>query len=201
MILYKPIACFAAIFIKGDHLKTLFEYIPKIHAAFKKRDQRRLRKLNDYVIQETALDSSKINFEIAILSYVLSKIVSKPRLLSHDYDSILRDIEFGLQNIMRRMKRGNEEEILSGFKQVERAIGRMDKKDKRFTLSLFTKAKLKTAATVYAQGMSLGVASEMTGMEKQEILDYAGNSMMFDRLKEEKTLHERMKTARQMISE
>ncbi len=201
MILYKPIAGFAAFFAKGDHLKTLFEYIPKIHSAFKKRDQRRLRKLNDYVLQEAALENTKINFEIAILSYVLSKIVSKPRLLSHDYDPILRDIEFGLQNIMRRMKRGNEEDILAGFKQIERAIGRLDIKDKRFTLSLFTKAKLKTAATFYAQGMSLGVASDMTGMEKQEILDYAGQTMMFDRLKEEKTLHERMKIARQMISD
>jgi hypothetical protein len=201
MILYKPIAGFAAFLTKGDHLKTLFEYIPKIHAAFKKRDQRRLRKLNDYVLQEAALESSQINFEIAILSYVLSKIVSKPRLLSHDYSPILRDIEFGLQNIMRKMKRGNEEDILAAFKKIERAIGRMDVKDKRFVLSLFTKAKLKTAATFYAQGMSLGVASEMTGMEKQEILDYAGNTMMFDRLKEEKTLKERMKIARQMISE
>ena len=57
------------------------------------------------------------------------------------------------------------------------------------------------AATFYAQGMSLGVASEMTGMEKQEILDYAGQTMMFDRLKDEKTIKERMRIARQLISE
>ena len=56
------------------------------------------------------------------------------------------------------------------------------------------------AATFYAQGMSLGVASEMTGIQKQEILDYAGQTMMFDRLKEEKTIKERMKIARQLIS-
>ena len=57
------------------------------------------------------------------------------------------------------------------------------------------------AATLYAQGMSLGVASEMTGMEKQEILDYAGETMMFDRLKEEKPIAERMKFARKLIEE
>lgn len=182
-------------------MRTLFEYVPKIHAAFKKRDQRRLRKLNDYILQEAALEPSKLNFEIAILSYVLSKIASKPRLLSHDYDAILRDIESGLQNIMRMMKRGKENDIVSAFRRIEHSISRLDKRDPRFALSLFTKGKLKVAATFYAQGMSLGVASEMTGMEKQEILDYAGQTMMFDRLKEEKTLRERMKIARQMISE
>jgi hypothetical protein len=57
------------------------------------------------------------------------------------------------------------------------------------------------AATFYAQGMSLGVSSDMTGVEKQEILDYAGQTMMFDRMKEEKTIKERMKIAHQLISE
>jgi hypothetical protein len=49
--------------------------------------------------------------------------------------------------------------------------------------------------------MSLGVASDMTGMEKQEILDYAGETMMFDRLKEENPIAERMKIARKLIEE
>jgi hypothetical protein len=182
-------------------LKTLFEYIPRIFAAFKKRDQRRLRKLNDYVLQDTALDCNKLNFEVAILSYVLSKIVSKPRFLAPDFEPILRDIEFGLHELMRKMKAGNEQEVLNTLKRIESTIGRLDTQDPRFVVSLVTKGKLKMAATFYAQGMSLGIASEMTGMEKQEILDYAGQTMMFDRLKEEKTLRERMKIARQMISE
>jgi uncharacterized protein (DUF2164 family) len=182
-------------------LKTLFEYIPRIFVAFKKRDQRRLRKLNDYLLQDTALDCNKLNFEITILSYVLSKIVSKPRFLGHDFEPILRDIEFGLQELMRKIKGGNEEEVFKTLRRIESTIGRLDTQDPRFVVSLVTKGKLKMAATFYAQGMSLGIASEMTGMEKQEILDYAGQTMMFDRLKEEKTLRERMKIARQMISE
>ena len=63
-----------------------------------------------------------------------------------------------------------------------------------------SKGRLKVAATMYAQGVSLGLASEMTGIEKQEIMDYAGKTMMFDRVKDEKTVLERIKNARNLIS-
>ena len=66
-------------------------------------------------------------------------------------------------------------------------------------VSLVNKGKLKMAATFYAQGMSLGVAADLTGLEKQEILNYAGESMMFDRLKDEKSISERMKAARRFL--
>jgi hypothetical protein len=182
-------------------LKTLFEHVPKVFAAFKKRDQRRLRKLNDQILRDTALDCNAVNFEIAILSYVLSKIVSKPRFLRPEYDNILAEIEAGLQKVLRKMKHGDEKELISAFKAIEHSVARLDRQDPRFVIGLVEKGKLKMAATFYAQGMSLGVASEMTGIEKQEILDYAGQTMMFDRLRGEKSIRERMKTARQMISE
>jgi hypothetical protein len=185
----------------GDHLKTLYEYFPQMLYAFKKRNQRRLRKLNDYILRETAVDCNQVNFELAIVSYVLSKIVSKPRFLTKEFDECLYDIERSLEKIVRRMKRAEEKELLSLFKDVEKNIACLDKKDPRFVISLVMKGKLKMAATFYAQGMSLGVASEMTGIEKQEILDYAGQTMMFDRMKEEITIKERMKIARQLISE
>jgi hypothetical protein len=36
-------------------------------------------------------------------------------------------------------------------------------------------------------------------VEQQEILDYAGETMMFDRLKEEIDIKERMKRARKLL--
>ncbi len=182
-------------------MKVLIEYVPRIFSAFQKRNQRRLRKLNDYILKETALDCTKVNFELAIISYVLGKIVSKPRFLKKECQPCLRDIESALQKLMRNMKSEDEKQILSIFSEIEKGIACLDELDPRFATGLIKKGKLKMAATFYAQGMSLGVAADMTGIEKQEILDYAGETMMFDRLKEEKTIQERMKVARQLISE
>ena len=172
----------------------------RILAAFKKRDARHLRKLNDEVLKSTSMDCDKICFDMAVFSYVLSKIVSKPRYLTPDHEQSLKDIESVFQQILGKLEYADEEELLSLFSDLEGAIARLDQKDPRFIVDLVTKGRLKMAATFYAQGMSLGVAAEMTGLEKQEILDYAGETMMFDRFRDEKTVAERMKIARKILS-
>lgn len=169
-------------------------------AAFRKRNQRRLRKLNDEVLRMTSLDCNQINFNMAVFSYVLSKIVSKPRYLGKECEPSLKAIEGVLDKLVARLDDGSEEEILAIFSALEKAIAGLEQRDPRFMVDLVTKGRMKMAATFYAQGISLGVAADMTGLEKQEILDYAGETMMFDRLKEEKSIEERMKSARTLLS-
>ena len=70
---------------------------------------------------------------------------------------------------------------------------RSEASDRRFITDMLSKAKLKVASTLYAQGFSLGNASEITGVEKREIQSYAGGTMMFDRVKPEKTMVQRLK--------
>lgn len=172
----------------------------KILAAFRKKDQRALRKLNDAVLKATAMECDKVSFSLAVFSYVLSKIVSKPRYLRADYKSGFDAIGRVFARLVRILDTAPEEELLRTFTELGKAIDRLEAKDPRFVVNLVTKGQLKMAATFYAQGMSLGVAAEMTGLEKQEILDYAGETMMFDRLKSEKSIKERMKIARKFLS-
>ncbi|MFH1785896.1 MAG: hypothetical protein ABH842_05700 [Candidatus Micrarchaeota archaeon] len=171
----------------------------RICSSFKSRDQRKLRKLNDEVLKVSYLEFNRITFNLGTLSYVLSKIVSKPRFLSVKYSSSLKTIEKQLEKLSLRIGGGQDEEILSIFSELERAIAHLEDKDPRFIVDLLTKGRLKMAATFYAQGMSLGVAADSTGLDKQEILDYAGETMMFDRMKDEIKINERMKVARKLI--
>lgn len=172
----------------------------RILSAFRKRNQRALRKLNDEVLKAAAMQCDSVCFNLAVYSYILSKIVSKPRFLRPEYKSGLDSIERAFAQIAQRTDEADEAEMLQLFKELERSISRLEEKDPRFVVDLVTKGKLKMAATFYAQGMSLGVAAELTGLEKQEILDYAGETMMFDRLKSEKGIAERMKSARRLLS-
>ncbi len=182
-------------------MKALKELASEVLSAFRKHNQRKLRKLNDAILRAASLNFTPLYFNMAIFSYVLSKIVSKPRFLRREYDALMQDIEHALQRIADSAGSAPDEEVLATFSFLERSIAALEQRDPRFVVDLVTKGKLKMAATLYAQGMSLGVASEMTGMEKQEILDYAGETMMFDRLKEEKPIAERMKFARKLIEE
>ncbi len=168
--------------------------------AFRKRNQRALRKLNDDVLRNTAMHCDYACFNLAVFSYVLSKIVSKPRFMRPEYKAGLIGIERVFERLVERLDSASKEELLQIFSELEASIAHLEEKDARFVVDLVTKGKLKMAATFYAQGMSLGLAAEMTGLEKQEILDYAGETMMFDRLQAEKTILERMKIARRLVS-
>jgi hypothetical protein len=151
------------------------------------------------MIRETTLQFDKIHFNLSVYSYVLSKIVSKPRYLRDECESCLKGIEQAMERLVRMADSVSEDELERVFSNLDKAISCLEEKDPRFVITMITKGRLKMAATFYAQGLSLGVASELTGLEKQEILDYAGETMMFDRLKEEKSVQERMKTARKLL--
>ncbi len=172
----------------------------ELFTAFKRRDQKKLRKLNDHLLRETVTNFSPSLFELAVVSYVLSKIVSKPRFLKPENEDRIMEIEFRLEKVVDSLNGTfTETEVLKRFQAIAEAIRQLEQDDQRFLVDLMSKGKLKVAATMYAQGISLGVASEMTGTEKHEILDYAGKTMMFDRVKDEKTIQERLKIARKFI--
>ena len=181
-------------------MSQLSPLVSKLLSSFKKRNQRRLRKLNDEILKSTALDFDRVHFNLAVFSYVLAKIVSKPRYLDSECLGCLEKIEEALDKLEGIIDGASEDEVMDAFTDLEHAISHLDEKDPRFVIDLITKGKLKTAATFYAQGLSLGVASEMTGLDKQEILAYAGETMMFDRLRDEKSIAERMKAARKLLT-
>lgn len=173
------------------------DYSREILKAFKKRKHSRLRKINDRVLRDAVLSLKESYYEMAVLSYVLSKIVSKPRFFRTENRKAIEDIEKSLSSLSSAKPDAGAEELHPLFRRVHAAVSRLELRDPRYITDLFSKGKLKMAATLYAQGISLGVASDETGIDKQEILDYAGETMMFDRLKDEKGIAERMKVARE----
>ena len=180
-------------------MKNIRSLAASVLDAFRERDQKKLRKLNDVILKEALTGLSKPLNELAVLSYILSKIVSKPRFLGKENKQLLHKIEADMRCMLQSMGKENEREIESCFSRINDSINALERVDRRFVRNLISKGKLKTAATMYAQGVSLGVASDMTGMSKQDILDYAGKTMMFDRVKEEMPVKERLKAARRAL--
>lgn len=145
------------------------------------------------------MEFSDIYLKLAVITYMLSKILSKPRLISRERYDDLKQIELTLKDIIKSLAKQNEKQLLLNFKKTENAILSLEKRDKRYMRDMLSKGKLKVAATLYAQGFSLGRASEMTHVEKQDILEYAGRTMMFDRVKNEKGIMQRIRSARRLI--
>lgn len=173
-------------------------HVDEMISAFRKRDAKKLRKLNDSLLREASLSQSERLYCFAVISYVLFKILSKPRFLEKKYAERLEKIE----EIMKKthLCPATCPSIVQCplLIEFENAIKNLEADDPRFVIDIYSKARLKVAATLYAQGISLGRASEITGMEKQEILSYAGHTMMFDRVKEEKTVQDRLKALKEI---
>ena len=181
-------------------LHGLLYYIAtEIASAFKK-EIRKNRKTNDRVLRSSGVDFTKPNYDLAVISYVLSKITSKQRFFTKQYDKQMKEIDKVLDNLVKCSKEYSEKGWDDSLSSFSESVWNLEKDDPRFLTNLMSKGRLKVAATMYAQGVSLGLASEMTGIEKQEIMDYAGKTMMFDRVKDEKTVLERIKNARNLIS-
>ncbi|MFA5077783.1 MAG: hypothetical protein WC488_05150 [Candidatus Micrarchaeia archaeon] len=175
------------------------EYMKEIFLAFKKRDGKKLRKLNESILREASLVYSKKFYWLAVIAYVLSKILGKPRFMERKYYEHMNRMQSDLEKLANCQAECTEEEFQQHFTKLVSSIKSIEAQDQRFLTDLLTKGKLKVAATLYAQGISLGTASEITGIEKQEILSYAGHTMMFDRIREERGLKDRMAALRRLL--
>ncbi|HIH18914.1 TPA: hypothetical protein HA225_02970 [Candidatus Micrarchaeota archaeon] len=180
---------------------SLSETALLIASALRDRDVHAMRKINDRCIDETAVKFGQHTYLYALISYVLSKVISKPRYYTQKKaaESLAKVVQL-LRSCESFSKQADYESLLASQNKILLAIEKMDDADRRFVKGIISKGKLKIASTLYAQGISLGSASEMSGTDKRELLLYAGQTMMFDRLKEKKSIHERMKDLREIFS-
>ena len=180
---------------------SLSETAVLISNALRDHDVRAMRRINDRCIEETAIKFEQPTYLFALISYVLGKVVSKPRYFKAARGKeALSAISLSLRLCEQQAKNADYTSLLATQNKILSSIEKMDEADRRFVKGILQKGKLKIASTLYAQGISLGNAAEMTGTDKREVLLYAGQTMMFDRLKEKKSMEERMKDLREIFS-
>jgi len=181
---------------------SLSEMAVLLRLALQNRDVRAMRKINDRCIKETAMRFSRPAYNFALISYVLGKMLSKPRYISQkkvsESFSAICHLFLSCEKAAHFM---DGSQLLSQQERILFAIERIDEQDQRFAKSIITKGRLKMASTLYAQGISLGSAVQMSGTDKRELLSYAGQTMMFDRIIEKKSMQQRMREIREIFSE
>ena len=175
--------------------KELDELLFKVAKAFKARSSSKLKKIEKKITNSLLVFLDKQTLELSLLTYVLHKILSKPRFFVRENKDRIKSIENLLEELAKAKGKKRKEKI----REIEAVIISLERKDPRYVFDLFTKARVKVAATLYAKGLSLGKVSSFTGIPKEEILSYAGKTMMFDRLKEEKSMEKRVALAKKIL--
>jgi hypothetical protein len=170
----------------------LFSYLYEMQKAYKKGKFKELKELTELITNDLIQEFSPDGAELAILSYLLSKILSKRRFEEEHEDMVLDKLD-------EICKAGRNQDLAKGIKELNDIVFEMESKDKRYVIDILTKARIKIASKLYAKGVSLGVVSKSFGIPQQEIMSYAGKTMMFDRLKEEIDVRKRLKTASEFL--
>ena len=170
-----------------------------VRNSYKSRNQRKMRKANDKIMMGSISGFPKELYDLAVYSYVLSKILSKPRFMGRAYTDKHKEIDKILSGLVSASDVNDKKTFAIFLKELSFSIQNIESSDSRYLISMIDKGKLKTAATLYAQGFSLSAAAKMTGMDQQEIMDYAGKTRMFDRVEEQMPVSKRIKKAQRML--
>lgn len=179
---------------------ALSDAAKKTAGFFFVHDVQGMRKLHDALLESVALEYDEALYRLALITYVLSKILSKPRYWREKRSSkYWSQVKKRLENCSMLADGGKNAQALRQLVMVHQHVTDAEERDRRFISGLFSKAAVKAASTFYAKGLSLGRSAELTGIDKREILSYAGTTAMNERLEGGVDIRERMRRLRAMF--
>ena len=156
----------------GRDFKTLIDYSID---ALKQKDALALRRISADALSEAAIEQHREMILLSLVDYALSKILSKVHygdLEDKFFAKIIKNFEAA--------KAGPKEKTIKHLETVEDLVMKLDAAEGSFSENIIDKAKIKKASKLYGQGLSLRRASEMTGANPVEVLNYVGGSKIHE---------------------
>ncbi|VVB65753.1 Uncharacterised protein [Candidatus Gugararchaeum adminiculabundum] len=175
--------------------------IASILASFNKRNVGDLRRINDECIEEYAITEGQVYLELSILSYSFAKIVGKPRYWdSPKRMNYMKKMSSSIAELSIELRSIPDDIAAKKIVSILKSVEHLDQSDQRYVRSLEAKARLKIASILYAKGLSLSKAVEMTGADKRDLMEFSGATTMFDRASTGRKFTERLKDARKIFT-
>ncbi|MEM3555173.1 MAG: hypothetical protein QXF56_00390 [Candidatus Micrarchaeia archaeon] len=179
---------------------TTTEALKEMLNALMTNELSELRKISDRCVSSFAIGGEKELLDIAIVSYVLAKVLEKPRYwIKRVKKEFIEKVEESLHNAVVSLEENKPDEMKIYLSSISEELKALDTEDRRYVQSLFNKARLKFASYLYAQGFSLGNAIELTGTSESAVLSYSGKTLMHDRVGKTKSISERLKNVRKIF--
>lgn len=169
------------------------ETISKLRKAVSRKDIAFLREISSNCSNTLISEPSNLVLNLAILSYAFSKLSEKQHVLKDkSWFSFSRLVEKKLKKCFVLAESGDLASCESLVVELVERVGSVESRDRRYVRSVVEKARLKIASRLYAQGISLGNAAEITGVSKRDVAHYSGKTMVHDRAGITKNITERL---------
>jgi len=174
-------------------MEKIYELLGRSITALEKHDAIGLRKVSADAINEAAVEQHRELILLSLVDYALSKMLNKPHYEEREttfFKKVLAE--------MKIAKEGDKKEVLHRLERAEDMVIKIDTKKGHYEETLIDKAKVKRAANLYYQGLSLKRASELTGADSTKVMEYSGSGKIHE-FKDEGPLRARLKKAREVL--
>lgn len=179
--------------------KQVMDYINQVSIYFKNSQALQLRDLsNDLIEKAVAVDNSAF-VDLSLISYALSKLVSKPHLIgTAKWDQF----EQKVLELLCVHDSIDAEGIHEVLQEIITVVSAFDASTGNYITNVIEKARIKQGSRAYALGVSLGKAAQLTCAPKSELMKYVGETKIHEReFTSSKTVADRYKIIKRILGE
>lgn len=173
--------------------RTIVQLIDQSIDALKQGDVLALRKVSARAIEKAAVEEHRELILIGLIDYALSKIMSKTH-----YEGIDESFYRRITEHLEKARIGPKDATLRNLEVIEDLVIKLDEKEGRYEDNIIDKARVKKAAKLYYQGLSLRRASDLTGADPSDVSSFIGQSKIHE-FKGAGELCDRIKIAREVF--
>ncbi|MFA5381765.1 MAG: hypothetical protein WC356_01270 [Candidatus Micrarchaeia archaeon] len=178
--------------------KFILDKTKQIKNALIQRKISSLKKVQYECIEHMAVEFNQNIFNLAIICYMLSKMIAKPRYWkTKGLNVYSKKIEKSLDTILNlNYEEGNISKILQ---EIIETVHSLDIQDKKYIHELIEGGKIKIGSSLYSKGITLGVASDLSGAERIDIMEYIGKTTIHENNREPVEINDRIKKVREIF--
>jgi hypothetical protein len=161
--------------IKQEEKQELDALIVRSMEALEKKDALAMRTISADANSLAAVEGHRELILLALVDYALSKIMSKVHYGAKDGDFYGK-----ITGLLSEARTSSKEVCISKLEEIEDLVIKLDREEGNYNRNIMDKARIKKASKLYEQGLSLRRASELTGADPVEVLDYVGGSKIHE---------------------
>ncbi len=157
-------------------------------------DAHRLRDLSKDIMRKAAASYDKNLALLAVISYVLSKFLSKTHFRkSPKWPRYKRALINLLEEAEKRAREGDRRGLQETLNRISVEITKIDAAAGNYVMNIMEKGRVKMASEAYALGLSVRRAAELTDAPLNELYDYIGKTRIHDEERETIGIKRRLK--------
>jgi hypothetical protein len=179
--------------------KMVDEYLELLVVNLENENAFELRKLSNNLIEAAMTSEDYRIVDMSLIAYAFSKIMEKPHFLENkNWPEFKKSMLYHLRT--EEQKEQTIEDVPHLLSDVLKHLDEYYNEAGNYATNVIEQARVKQASRLYALGVSLSKAADITHVGKNELLSYIGMTRIHDRpFTQTKRLIDRYKKARGVL--